>query len=222
LFSRKNPTTTPDWQAAVRRRTRFYVLMSVLLATLFGFLVFQFFSHQQQIAPGELASAVFADRDIEIGILITSEMLDIRDVSVRAVPASHFSFKEQAVGKVTLYPLVEGEVLLPEKLAGDRGGVIAQRCPAGKWCVSIPVAWFIASPPDMSEGDRVEIASALPGSSLAEAGFIATSVQVVALPGDEEFPAYVFALDDQEALSLLYARANQFQLLVLLRPAGRE
>jgi len=159
LFSRKNPTTTPDWQAAVRRRTRFYVLMSVLLATLFGFLVFQFFSHQQQIAPGELASAVFADRDIEIGILITSEMLDIRDVSVRAVPASHFSFKEQAVGKVTLYPLVEGEVLLPEKLAGDR---------------------------------------------------------------DEELPAYVFALDDQEALSLLYARANQFQLLVLLRPAGRE
>lgn len=219
MSSRKIPTTTPDWQAAVRRRTRFYVLMAVLLATLFGFLVFQFFSRQQQIAPGELASAVFADRDIEIGILITSEMLDIRDVSLRAVPASHFSFKEQVVGKVTLYPLVEGEVLLPEKLAGDRGGAVAQRCPSGKWCVSIPVAWFIAAPPDLAEGDRVEIASVLPGRS-QEAGFIATKVQVVALPGDGELPAYVFALDDQEALSLLYARANQFQLLVLLRPAG--
>ncbi len=214
------PTTTPDWQAAVRRRTRFYILAAVLLSTLFGFLVFQFFASQQRIAPGELTSAIFADRDIEIGIFITSEMLDIRDVSVRAVPASHFSFKEQAVGKVTLYPLVEGEVLLPEKLAGDRGGAVAQRCPSGKWCVSIPVAWFIAAPPDLAEGDRVEIASVLPGRSQEEAGFIATSVQVVALPGDEELPAYVFALDDQEALSLLYARANEFQLLVLLRPTG--
>jgi Flp pilus assembly protein CpaB len=214
------PTTTPDWQAAVRRRTQFYVLVAALLAVLFGVLVFQFFSRQQRIAPGELTSAVFADQDIGIGTLITSEMLEIRDVSVRAVPASHFSFKEQAVGKVTLYPLVGGEVLLPEKLAGDQGGAIAQRCPAGKWCVSIPVAWFIAAPPDLAEGDRVEIASALPGSTLGEAGFIATNVQVVALPGDEESPAYVFALDDQEALSLLNARANEFQLLALLRPAG--
>ena len=147
-------------------------------------------------------------------------MLDIRDVSVRAVPASHFSFKEQAVGKVTLFPLIEGEVLLPEKLAGDQGGAIAQRCPLGKWCVSIPVAWFIAAPPDLAVGDRLEIASVLPGNSLNEAGFIATKVQVVALPGDEETPAYILAVDDQEAISLLYARANEFQLLVLLRPMG--
>ncbi len=220
MTEKQAPTTTPDWQAAVRRRTQFYVLVAALLAVLFGVLVFQFFSRQQRIAPGELTSAVFADQNIGIGTLITSEMLEIRDVSVRAVPASHFNFKEQAVGKVTLYPLVGGEVLLPEKLAGDQGGAIAQRCPAGKWCVSIPVAWFIAAPPDLAEGDRVEIASALPGSTLGEAGFIATNVQVVALPGDEESPAYVFALDDQEALSLLYARANEFQLLALLRPAG--
>jgi len=214
------PTTTPDWQAAVRRRTQFYVLAAVLLAVLFGVLVFQFFSRQQRIAPGELTSAVFAAQEIESGTTLTDEMLDVRDVSARAVPDSHLSFKEQAVGHLTLYPLVKGEVLLPGKLAGDRGGAVAQRCPTGKWCVSIPVTWFIAAPPDLSEGDRVEIASVLPGRDLAEAGFIATKVQVVALPRIEEFPAYVFALDDQEALSLLYARANEFQLLVLLRPAG--
>ena len=147
-------------------------------------------------------------------------MLDVREVSVRAVPGSHFSYQEQAIGQVTLYPLVEGEVLLPEKLAGDRGGAVAQRCPSGKWCVSIPVAWFIAAPPDLAVGDRLEIASVFPGNSLEEAGFIATVVQVVALPAGGESPAYVFAVDDQEALSLLYARANEFQLLVLLRPAG--
>ncbi len=214
------PTTTPDWQAAVRRRTRFYVLVAILLAVLFGFLVFQFFSRQQRLAPGELTPAVFAAQDIEIGTLLTSDLLDVRDVSIRAVPDSYLKFKEQAIGKLALYPLTKGEVVLPEKLAGDQGGAVAQRCPSGKWCVSLPVAWFIAAPPDLAEGDRVEIASALPGKSLSEAGFIATEVQVVALPTQEEFPAYVFALDDQEALSLLYAHANEFQLLVLLRPAG--
>jgi len=220
MTEKHTPTTTPDWQAAVRRRTRFYLLVSILLAVLFGVLVFQFFSRQQRIAPGELIPAVFAAQEIKSGTTLTAEMLDVREVSVRAIPGSHFSYQEQAIGKVTLYPLVEGEVLLPEKLAGDRGGAIAQRCPAGKWCVSIPVTWFIAAPPDLAVGDRLEIASVLPGKSLDEVGFIATTVQVVALPGDEEFPAYVLAVDGQEALSLLYARANEFQLLVLLRPTG--
>lgn len=220
MVEKKIPTTTPDWQAAVRRRTRFYILAAVLLAVLFGFLVFQFFTNQQQIAPGELTSAVFAAEDIESGMILTADMLDIQKVSIRAVPGSHFSYKEQAVGQLTLYPLVEGEVLLPGKLAGGQGGAAAQRCPSGKWCVSIPVDWFIAAPPDLAEGDRVEIASALPGQSLNEAGFIATRVQVVSLPDRADFPAYVLAVDDQEALSLLYARVNEFQLLVLLRPAG--
>ncbi len=214
------PTTTPDWQAAVRRRTRFYILVAVLLAILFGVLVFEFFSRQQRYAPGDLTPAVFALQDVETGTGLTPDMLEVREVSAMAVPESHFRFVEQAVGKVTLYPLVKGEAVLPEKLSGVKGGAVAQRCPSGTWCVSVPVEWFIAAPPDLSEGDRLEIASVLPGESMEKAGFIATEVQVVALPADEESPAYVFAVDDQEALSILYARANKFQMFVLLRPAG--
>lgn len=214
------PTTTPDWQAAVRRRTRFYVLAAVLLAVLFGFLVFQFFSRQSAYSPGETTPALFAREDIPGGTVLTGEMLEVKDVPRQALPADFLSYREQAVGQLTLYPLVEGEVLLPGKLAGGRGSALAQRCPAGKWCLSIPVAWFVAAPPDLAEGDRVEIASALPGKSLEETGFIATQVQVVGLPGGGENPAYVLAVDDQEALNILYARVNEFQMLVLLRPAG--
>lgn len=214
------PTTTPDWQAAVRRRTRFYILVAVLLAVLFGILVFEFFSRQQRYAPGDLTPAVFTLQDVGIGTALTPEMLEIREVSAKAVPESHFRYVEGAVGQVTLYPLVKGEAVVPEKLSGKGGGAVAQRCPSGTWCVSVPVNWFIAAPPDLSEGDRVEIASVLPGESLEKAGFIATEIQVVALPEDEESSAYVFAVDDQEALSILYARANKFQMFVLLRPAG--
>ena len=220
MTENKTPTTTPDWQAAVRRRTRFYVLVAFLLAVLFGFLVFQFFTREQAYAPGKTTAALFAGEDIPGSTILTGEMLEIRNVPLEVLPDAHLSFKEQAVGQLTLYPLVKGEMILPGKLARDQGSALAQRCPAGKWCISIPVAWFVAAPPDLAEGDRVEIASALPGKSLVDAGFIATQVQVVRLPDNIEDPAYVLAVDDQEALNLLYARVNEFQLLVLLRPAG--
>ena len=220
-MSRKEyPTTTPDWQAAVKRRTRFYLFVAILLAILFGILVFQFFSDQPRIAPGLLTSVVFASMDIEQGTLITTEMLEVRDVPIKAVPESHLQYKELAIGKYALFPLFQGEVVLPGKLAGGLGSVLAHRCPVEKWCVNIPQIWFIAAPPDLAKGDRIEIASVLPGQELNEAGYIATNVQVIALPGGEESAAYVLAVDDQEALSLLYARANEFLLLVLLRPAA--
>jgi pilus assembly protein CpaB len=214
------PTTTPDWQAAVRRRTRFYVLVAVLLAVLFGFLVFQFFTRQGSYGAGETTAALFAGEDIPGGTILTGDMLEVKNVPDQALPADYLSFKEQAIGQLSLYPLVEGEVILPGKLAVEQGSALAQRCPAEKWCISIPVAWFVAAPPNLAEGDRLEIASALPGKSLADAGFIATQIQVVGLPGKGDNPAYVLAVDDQEALNLLYARVNEFQLLVLLRPAG--
>lgn len=218
MAKKSYPTTTPDWRAAVKRRTRFYVLMAALLAILFGILVFQFFARQQRIAPGSMTSAVFASGDIKAGTVIMEGMLEIREVSILSVPDSHLMYKEQAIGKSTLYPLISGEVVLPEKLAGKPGGMVASRCPIGKWCVRVPADWFIASPPDLAEGDLVEIASSLPGIDPGGTGFIAAGVQVVLLPENEESPAYVLALDDQEALSLLYARTNQFQLLALLRP----
>jgi Flp pilus assembly protein CpaB len=216
----RSPITTPDWQAAVRRRTQFYLLVAFLLALLFGVLVFQFFIQQSPVETETRIKAVFANQDIALGTAITAEMLVLRDVPAEAVPALHYTFIEQVIGRVALYPLVAGEVILPGKLLGDTGGPMAQRCPSGYWCLSIPAAWFVAAPPDLAEGDSLEIAAVQPGSPLDEAGYIATEVLVVALPSEREGGAFVLAVDDQEAIWILYAYANEFQMLVLLRPAG--
>ena len=220
MTKKRSPTTTPNWQAAVRRRTRFYTLIAVLLAALFGFLVFQFFTHQNTRYPGDTIAALYANTNIPAGTILTEDMLLVKNMPRQALPDNLLSFKEQAVGQLTLYPMIEGEVILPTKLASSSGGILAQRCPAQKWCVSIPAAWFLAPPPDLAEGDQVEIASAFPGKNPAETGFIATQVLIVGLPEDAGNPAYVLAVDGEEALNLLYARVNEFQLLVFLRPAG--
>lgn len=220
MSGRNYPTTTPDWQAAVRRRTRFYLLVSLLLAILFGLLVYDFYTDREQIEPRDLIPVIFAARDLPAGASLEKNSLEVREVPRRSVPLEHFTFKEQVLGQKTLYPLAEGEVVLPGKLAGAGGGAVAKRCPPGKWCLSIPLEWFIAPPPDLAVGDTVEIASARPGLAPEQTGYLATRVQVVYLLLESSPPAIVFSLDDQEALLLLYARANEYQLLVLLRPGG--
>jgi Flp pilus assembly protein CpaB len=93
-----------------------------------------------------------------MGSTLTAEMLVVRNVPEEAVPSLHYGFTEQVIGQVTLYPLAAGEAILPGKLMGGSGGPLAQRCPSGNWCVSIPADWFIAAPPDLAEGDPLEIA----------------------------------------------------------------
>ena len=219
---KRSPLTTPDWQAAVRRRTQFYLLIAFLLAVLFGVLVFQFFWQRQAQQPQELTNAIFANQDISLGTTLTADVFVARQVPLDAVPPLHFQFYEPLVGRVTLYPIVAGEVILPGKLVGGTsGGPIAQRCPQGLWCVNIPEAWFVAAPPDLAEGDELVIAAAQPGLSVDEAGFVASQVLVVALPNETEGGAYVLAVEGEEALNILYSHANEFQMLILLHPAGK-
>jgi Flp pilus assembly protein CpaB len=212
------PITTPDWQAAVRRKTLFFTLAAVLLAVLFGVLVFHFFASQQKLYQGETRPVLLAGRDLESGTQLSADMLDVVELPVSFLPESYYSAIEQAAGRITIYPLVKGEIILPEKVSGSESGGLAGRCPAERWCISVPEKWFIAAPPDLAVGNRLEIASALPGQKYDEAGFIASDVVVVSLPTDLESPEYVLAVEDQEVLSLLYARVNQYQLMILLRP----
>ena len=214
------PTTTPDWQASVRRRTRFYTLAAVLLAVLFGVLTYSFFSRQDPSAGGPVAAAVFSQGEIPVGETLTGDHLITKRVAEEALPAAYFQGEEVLVGRKTLYPLAAGEVITPHKLAGGQGGPIAQRCPAERWCVMVPKSWFIARPPEMTAGDLLAIGAAHPEQGRDNLGFIADDVQVVAIDHTPETPSYIFALEDQEALQLLYARTKGFQLIVLLQPAG--
>lgn len=54
MTEKQTPTTTPDWQAAVRRRTRFYLLVAVLLVVLFGVLVCYFPNISEKLLTSKL------------------------------------------------------------------------------------------------------------------------------------------------------------------------
>ena len=217
----KYPTTTPDWQSAVRRRTWFYTIVAFLFAILFAVFYYQINLEKLEFLPGDLVPALFAVEDIDLGTALTEEMLEIKQVPSQSVPQSSFRFKEEVIGKVLYYPLTANEVLTPEKLVGSTDSLLSQRCPSGKWCVNIPEAWLVAPPPRIEIGDHLEIAAVLPGRAQDESGYIATDVEIIVVPGDLNNRSYIFAVNDQEALSLLFAHANDFQIMVVLRPFQR-
>lgn len=219
MGKRTHPTTTPDWGAVVKRRTRFYTLIAAILAVLFGVLLYSSLSRQNLWTSGDLISMVFAAEDIPSGIAITEDMLTEKKIPEQLASSSGFLYQEQIIGREAIFPLIAGEMILTGKLVGDQGGPTSGRCPRAKWCVSLPTRWLIAAPPSLAVGDRIEIASVLPGENPEHAGFVVTGGQIVYQTNLIDQASYVIAVDDREALSLLYAAANQFQLLVLVRPS---
>ena len=152
--------------------------------------------------------------------MVTS--LEIKQVPPELLPDSYFDSIKPLIGSNLASPVAEGEMLLPAKLQGIPNGSLAYLCPARKWCLNIPQDWFVAPPPELAVGDWVDVAASFPGSSMEDSGFIAGEVEVILLPEENRPVAYVLALDDQEALAILYAHANDFQVMVMLRPAGRD
>lgn len=219
---RKYPTTTPDWRAAARTRRGIYTLAALLLSTLFAILIYQLYAREANYVWGNTFPAVFARHELERGEALKENSLEIKQVPPELLPDSYFDSIKPLIGSTLAYPVAEGEILVPAKLLDSKQGSLAYLCPAGKWCLNIPRDWFIAPPPELVLGDWVDIAAAYPGSSMEASGFIAGEVEVILLPGGNGSDAYVLALDDQEALAILYAHANDFQIMALLRPAGRD
>ncbi len=217
---RRLPRTTPDWEAAARRRAWLWFVVSALLAVLFGLLAYQawrgWLPQQEPRVP-----AVFAVQPLEAGTIITPKMVEVRQVPREVVPQGVFSGVEAVVGRQVVYPVVAGEMLTESKVTlGPGGGVLARKCPGATWCVSLPEAWFVAAPPQVAEGDRVDIIGVRPKAPYKESVFLADDVPVIGVGHDgKEGRRFVLAVDAQESLSLLYAHVNEYRLLLLLRSA---
>jgi len=216
---RSLPHTTPDWEAAVRRQTAVWLVVALLLTALIAVLAYQ--AWQGRLPRTEARQpVVFATRDLEPGTLILADMVEVRPVPPEVIPEGAFPAVEAVVGKQALYPIARGEILTETKVGlGPQGSVLARKCPGGFWCASLPETWFVATPPQIVEGDRIDVVGARPKQPFEDTVFLAEDVPVIGVGQDEEGRRFVLALDAQESLSLLYAHVNDYRLWLLLRSA---
>jgi Flp pilus assembly protein CpaB len=214
------PETSPNWTASARRRLIFYLFAAVLLAALAAILTFVYLD---RLRASSLPSnpAVVALVDINPGVTIDESMVGIQALPETALPEGYLTRVSQAVGRVAAVPIAAREILLPSRFVGGGGEGLSGRLPDGRWAMMLPVGWLMSGTPDLIEGDRLEVMAYQAGQPQDQVGVIVTAVEVLGIsgpPGDPD--RLTLAVDLDQASRILYARANGFSLLGLLRPAG--
>ena len=214
------PETTPSWAAGFRRRIPFYIILAVLLAALAGILTF-FFLNRLQASALPTARALVAQRDLRPGTEIAAEMVETRPVPEGLLPEGHLTDAAQAIGRMLIAPVKANEVLLTSDFFGERGSGLSARLPDGRWAIVIPAGWFASPVPQVITGDHLDLLAYLAGQPVEEAGVIVSTVEIMGFDGTSDHPDQLtLAVSIEEAVAILYARANGFSLLFLLQPEG--
>lgn len=212
--------TTPNWSAGFRRRVPFYILASVLLALLAAALAFFYLEGlRTRLLPSE--PALVAAQAIPPGAEITEGMVEVRSVPQTILPAEHLREASQALGRRAAIAIPANQVLLPAMLEGARGSGLSARLPDGRWAMVLPAGWLVSPVPALLRGDRLDLVAYQAGQPVEQAGTIVSSIEVLDFSASGDKPQELtVAVSLEEAIAVLYARSNGFNLLVLLRPEG--
>ncbi|MFP3852717.1 MAG: Flp pilus assembly protein CpaB [Anaerolineales bacterium] len=209
------PETTPRWNEAVRSRAPLYLIVAFLLALLAGVLTFLYLDQiREQSLP--TSEAVVALRELRPGAVITSDVVEVRAVPEAALPDGAIRNLREAVGRMAIYPVANGEVVLQRDLVGEDEGGLAARLPDGRWAMVMPVGWLVSPLPEVGVGDRVDVLAYSGGQLAEQAGLIVEGVELFST--SENF--VTLAVTIEEATSILYAHVNGFQMLGLVRAQG--
>lgn len=213
------PQTATHWSDDSRRRAWLYVAAALLLALLAGLLTFLFLDGiQQRSLP--TGRAVVARRAIAVGEPIEPADVETRPVPLSVRPETALTSSAEAVGRTARFRLLANEILLRADVAADGPPGLSSRLPDGRWAMVLPAGWLASPLADYQEADRLDLLAYQGGQASEEAGLIVESVEVVGLPAGAGSDV-TLAVNLEQAVSILYARANGFQVVGLLRPRAR-
>ena len=213
--------TTPNWAAGLKRRIPFYILGAVLLAIIAGVLTFLYLDRlKKETLPTQ--SAVVAAEDLKPGIEIVEGMVELRPVPEDVLPANALHQVGEALGRIPAGPITPNEILQYSDFVGEAGAGLSARLPDGRWAMVLPANWLASPLPHLQRGDRLDLMAYLPGQPIEEAGVIVSAVEILDVRGELANPdQLILAISIEDATAVLYARANGFSLLALLRPESR-
>jgi len=212
--------TSPDWSTSARRRAPFYLAVAILLAILAALATFAYLDQirQQSVPTGQ---ALVARQAVRPGDMLTSDMVEARSVPVGILPDGTLTEMSQIVGRMAVVPIAAGEILLPGKLSSEGGGGLSGRLPNDRWAMVLPAGWLLSPVPEIAPGDRLDLLGYQKGGTQASAGLVVSAVEVLAVRGEKTNPDHLtLAVTMDEAVAIVYARANGLNLLPLLRPGG--
>ena len=109
---------------------------------------------------GPRLSVVVAREDVPAGATLTSVMLETRELPESLVVPGAETDPEGLLGRVTRYPLTEGEQVLASRLVGNEESSsegLAFSVPPGMRAVSVPLSEVTGAGGLLAPGDRVDV-----------------------------------------------------------------
>jgi Flp pilus assembly protein CpaB len=137
-------------------------------------------SRLQALRPalGEPVSAVVALRDLSRGEVVGSEAIAISEVPAQMAPPGLLSDVPDAIGRVVVGPVREGEIITQARLAAPPAGPISSLVPSGLRAIAVPSD--LTS--DLLEaGDRVDVLVTYGGRAHTET--VASGLEVLKVLG---------------------------------------
>jgi len=227
------------------RKGGLWLLIGLLLATLAGGLAFTTLQRVTALTAMNQETrqpVVVAGRAVPMGTVLTAADLEVKDLPADAIPPGAVTSLDQALGKMTIQELAQGEILLAGRLGelSKQGAGVSFTIEEGKLVLALPAADLMSSIGLLKAGDRVDLLFTLfmtpPGeeqvqehqvtfnalqnlqisavvvSSPVSGKTNATPAEKIAKP-----QALLLALDPQDALVLKYLKDAQGILDVALR-----
>jgi pilus assembly protein CpaB len=163
------------------------LLVAVLALTAGGALALATYNYTQK--PGRTVTiptrpVIVAASDLDVGAELRQEDLRIVDWPANGVPRDAFGDPAEVIGRGIIYPVIENEPILPNKLASKEAGAgLPPAIPPGLRAVSVRVNEVIGVAGYVLPGTRVDVvATVSPTEKPADmtSKVILTNVQVLA------------------------------------------
>ncbi len=208
-------------------------LFALIFAILTGVAVYSFTRELQQSKEGDTIGVVVAVKRIPDRTLVTTDMIEIKELPVLAVNAKAMTDVSNVIGKITNVPIEQDEQVLSSKLSdsdiADAG--LAYNIPDGKRAYSIEVTDTSGVAGYIQKGDHVDIVGAITvdnsttttKESIPIAKIVLQDIEVLVtstqtLNEDEEFAGYTIvtlAVTPEQAVKLFYMAVNGRTTLIL-------
>ena len=212
------------------------LLVAVLAITAGGALALATYNFTQK--PGRTVTiptrpVIVAASDLDIGAELRQEDLRVVEWPANGVPKDAFNDTAEVIGRGIIYPVIENEPILPNKLASKEAGAgLPPAIPPGLRAVSVRVNEVIGVAGYVLPGTRVDVvATVSPTDQKADmtSKVILTNVQVLAAgtkikrEGNKPIPVSVVTLlvDPDEAERLTLASSEGKIQLALRNPLDK-
>ena len=161
------------WRERIMRNKKaiLFFVVAVLFAAAASVGAHRLITEQARIAASKKLTTVpvvVAATDIEAGTLLTENFVGIQEWPKNNLPAGYYSKIDNIKNRVTLSPMVKGEVILGGKLAarGAKGGLSSLILP-GMRAITVHVDEVIGVAGFLKPGDHVDVVVSMSSSQFS-------------------------------------------------------